>query len=370
MSLFIQWLPMFEVLFFNLLNVDLCSHRKYSLVQTIIGLLGFTAIFFAIFTALAQAFSFSQGEGRFAIFGFFYLVPFRLLYKEKAPILFVITCSGWSYTMGVLALTFQIVNILDPGNLLCILLVETFLFLLTIFPFSRILVPMYIFVLKHVDHIQTHWYRYLILNSALTFLLLFTLHRTFTMENGSVGKILVILLLLVTIYMSYFILYRVFLDVIKMDQLEKAALEDPLTRLGNRSLLWQDLHQLLEEGQSFSLLFMDLDRFKLINDQYGHLTGDRYLQHFANICSEMFQDSGKVYRFGGDEFVAIYNGSIPPELIQQLKACPQWDDGAPCPFNQVSTGVLHCRPPHSGVDQILQQVDQLMYQNKSRNQGR
>ena len=149
MSLFIQWLPMFEVLFFNLLNVDLCSHRKYSLVQTIIGLLGFTAIFFAIFTALAQAFSFSQGEGRFAVFGFFYLVPFRLLYKEKAPILFVITCSGWSYTMGVLALTFQIVNILDPGNLLCILLVETFLFLLTIFPFSRILVPMYIFVLKH-----------------------------------------------------------------------------------------------------------------------------------------------------------------------------------------------------------------------------
>ena len=80
-------------------------------VQTIIGLLGFTAIFFAIFTALAQAFSFSQGEGRFAVFGFFYLVPFRLLYKEKAPILFVITCSGWSYTMGVLALTFQIVNI-------------------------------------------------------------------------------------------------------------------------------------------------------------------------------------------------------------------------------------------------------------------
>lgn len=71
MSLFIQWLPMFEVLFFNLLNVDLCSHRKYSLVQTIIGLLGFTAIFFAIFTALAQAFSFSQGEGTLCCFRLF-----------------------------------------------------------------------------------------------------------------------------------------------------------------------------------------------------------------------------------------------------------------------------------------------------------
>ena len=48
MPLFLQWMPMFEVLFFNLLNLDLCSHRKYSLFQTIMGLLGFTAVFFII----------------------------------------------------------------------------------------------------------------------------------------------------------------------------------------------------------------------------------------------------------------------------------------------------------------------------------
>lgn len=113
---------------------------------------------------------------------------------------------------------------------------------------------------------------------------------------------------------------------------------------------------------------MDLDRFKQINDQYGHLVGDQYLQHFANICCQIFQNTGKVYRFGGDEFAAVYNGIIPQAIIRQLESCPQWDEGAPCPFNQVSTGVLHCRPPHSNVEQILQQVDQLMYQNKSRNQ--
>lgn len=77
------------------------------------------------------------------------------------------------------------------------------------------------FVLEHINYIQTHWYRYLVLNNTLTFFLLFTLHLTFGSENGSIEKVLVIALLLVAIYMFYFILYRVVLDVIKTNQLEK-----------------------------------------------------------------------------------------------------------------------------------------------------
>ena len=63
-----------------------------------------------------------------------------------------------------------------------------------------------------------------------------------------------------------------------MDRLEYASFHDPLTGLGNRSMLWEHLKQLLKENQTFSLLFIDLDRFKEINDKYGHLTGDWYLK--------------------------------------------------------------------------------------------
>lgn len=99
---------------------------------------------------------------------------------------------------------------------------------------------------------------------------------------------------------------------------------------------------------------MDLDHFKQINDQYGHLVGDQYLQHFANICRQIFQNTGTVYRFGGDEFVAVYSGIIPQSIIRQLEAYPQWEEGAPCPFNQLSTGILHCRALHSTAEEILQ----------------
>ena len=242
MPLFLQWMPMFEVLFFNLLNLDLCSHRKYSLFQTIMGLLGFTAVFFIIYTTFARAFSISQGEGRLAVFGFLYFVPFRLLYKEKTSILFIITCIGWTYTLGVLSLAVQIVSAVSPGNLFYVLMVENLLFFTTIFPFSRIRIPRYVFVLEHVNHIQAHWYRYLILDSTLAFLLLFTLHLTFSREAGSILKILVILLLLATIYISYFILCRVVLDVLKINQLEKAALWSLwIWTVSNRSMTSTDI---------------------------------------------------------------------------------------------------------------------------------
>ena len=100
------------------------------------------------------------------------------------------------------------------------------------------------------------------------------------------------------------------------------------------------------------------------------LIGDMYLKHFADIASEIFRDHGNVYRFGGDEFVAIYHGIIPQTTIDRLTECREWDKEAPCPFNQVSTGVLFCRPPHQSTEQILHQVDELMYQNKMKKHTR
>ena len=95
------------------------------------------------------------------------------------------------------------------------------------------------------------------------------------------------------------------------------------------------------------------------------MAGDQYLKQFAEISSAILQGAGRVYRFGGDEFVALCPGIIPEELHRQLRECPQWDPKAPCPFNHVSTGILVCQPPHVDAEEILQQVDRLMYQQKS-----
>ena len=123
LRLIIQWLPMFEVLFFNLLSLDFCAHRKYSALKTVLVYLGFTAVFFGAWVFISRLLSLDSGNGRFVIFGFLYLLPIRFLYKERTYLLFIILCTSWVYTLGVLMLTAQIANLVNPGNFIFVMAV-------------------------------------------------------------------------------------------------------------------------------------------------------------------------------------------------------------------------------------------------------
>ena len=360
----IQYLPTLELLFFNLFTMDRCCHRKHSFFKTFLTLFLFSAVFFYISYTFAEELSF-QGDGSLSLYGLVFLIPFRFLYKEKLPLLFIIACTCWVYTLGILSLSIQIAGMLEPGRWFFIWTIQNLLYLLTLVPFYKHLVPKYIFVIEHISLFDKRWYKYMVLNNCLSFLLLVVINWYFLKEETSFEKILILFLLLSIICVSYLILYQIVLDAIKINDLKQEVSHDPLTGLRNRAQLWTDLQSVSKTGQTFSVLFMDLDRFKLINDQYGHIAGDQYLKHFARISSDILRELGRVYRFGGDEFVAVCPGVIPQEIIGRLKECREWDSGAPCPFNQVSIGVLLCEPPHSGVEEILQRVDRLMYQNKT-----
>ena len=219
-------------------------------------------------------------------------------------------------------------------------------------------------MIRNLTAFDRKWYRYLAVSGVLGLLSLITVNMTLIPGDASLLKLVTLALLLVLIGTFYFILYRFIRDAVRISHLEHAALRDPLTGLGNRTQLWNCLNSLIEQNQTFSVLFMDLDRFKQINDQYGHVAGDQYLKHFAGILERIFKGRGASFRFGGDEFVALYYGLAPKSIIDRVKECREWDDNSPCPFNQVSVGVLNCSPPHMDVDQILQQVDHIMYQNK------
>lgn len=359
-----QYLPTLELLFFNLFTIDRCCHRKYSFLKTFLMLFLFSAVLFGISYTFAEELSF-QGDGSLSLYGLVFLIPFRYLYREKLPLLFIIVCTCWVYTLGILSLSIQIAGMLEPGRWFFIWTIQNLLYLLTLVPFYKHLVPKYIFVIEHISLFDKRWYKYMVLNNCLSFLLLVVINWYFLKEETSFEKILILFLLLSIICVSYLILYQIVLDAIKINDLKQEVSHDPLTGLRNRAQLWTDLQSVSKTEQTFSVLFMDLDRFKLINDQYGHIAGDQYLKHFARISSDILRELGRVYRFGGDEFVAVCPGVIPQEIIGRLKECREWDSGAPCLFNQVSIGVLLCEPPHSGVEEILQRVDRLMYQNKT-----
>jgi len=92
-------------------------------------------------------------------------------------------------------------------------------------------------------------------------------------------------------------------------QLESRALYDPLTGLYNRHHLFHQLEREVQrahrERSELSLIFIDLDGFKEINDGFGHLGGDRILAELARFLVESFRDTDYLCRFGGDEFVVI-----------------------------------------------------------------
>jgi diguanylate cyclase (GGDEF)-like protein/PAS domain S-box-containing protein len=89
-------------------------------------------------------------------------------------------------------------------------------------------------------------------------------------------------------------------------QLEHRALHDPLTELPNRALFWdrieQSLARIRRRGGQAAILFMDLDRFKDVNDSLGHTAGDRVLQEVADRLRSAVRDPDTVARLGGDEF--------------------------------------------------------------------
>ncbi|RPA59304.1 diguanylate cyclase [Shewanella frigidimarina] len=158
-------------------------------------------------------------------------------------------------------------------------------------------------------------------------------------------------------------------------QLHYIAGHDPLTELPNRALLFGRLQTSLglarREGSHLSLLFIDIDGFKHVNDSYGHLVGDKLLKNIAQRLRDCVRKSDTVGRFGGDEFVVVLNGIdsfdnvlvITENIRAQLEKTYQFDD-----LNlQLSPSIGVARYPENGDDeqQLLQYADQAMYRAKN-----
>ncbi|MGB0959114.1 MAG: GGDEF domain-containing protein [Halocynthiibacter sp.] len=101
---------------------------------------------------------------------------------------------------------------------------------------------------------------------------------------------------------------------------ENQALTDPLTGLHNRRGLDLMLQTYIDSGAPFSLMNLDLDFFKAVNDRYGHGAGDHVLRIVADVLSKETRAHDTVARVGGDEFVLVYRGVVDGAQLMQIAA--------------------------------------------------
>jgi diguanylate cyclase (GGDEF)-like protein/PAS domain S-box-containing protein len=162
----------------------------------------------------------------------------------------------------------------------------------------------------------------------------------------------------------------------KQQQLETLAHHDQLTGLPNRLYLAAHLPQAIENakaaGKSLAVLFLDLDRFKHVNDSRGHETGDKLLKTVAQRIRSTMRSQDVVVRMGGDEFVVIMKEVEGSQQVGEAAARINHALGAPMVVDgrtivtTVSIGVA--RYPEDGVDmgELLRHSDTAMYQAKDR----
>jgi diguanylate cyclase (GGDEF)-like protein/PAS domain S-box-containing protein len=158
-------------------------------------------------------------------------------------------------------------------------------------------------------------------------------------------------------------------------KLEHIAHYDPLTNLPNRVLLadrlQQAMHQVQRHGQQLAVVFLDLDGFKAINDNFGHKAGDQLLMNVALSMKEALRETDTLARLGGDEFVAVLTDL--PDIETSIPMLNRLLSAAAKPLQiadfvlEVSASLGATSYPQTDeidADQLLRQADQAMYQAK------
>ncbi|MDT8437613.1 MAG: GGDEF domain-containing protein [Wenzhouxiangellaceae bacterium] len=155
-------------------------------------------------------------------------------------------------------------------------------------------------------------------------------------------------------------------------ELEHLALNDPLTRSGNRRALRQAMNETAARNRPVSLLLLDIDHFKQLNDRHGHDLGDRLLLRFADLLRRHVRAVDDVFRFGGEEFIVLLH-DLPPDAAEhaaeRLHVATSGAlevDGAPVHY---SAGLAH-RGRSEHWNHWLRRADDAMYRAKQAGRNR
>lgn len=159
-------------------------------------------------------------------------------------------------------------------------------------------------------------------------------------------------------------------------ELYNFSVTDPLTGLFHfgyaRERINEEIQRCRREGGNFAIVFLDMDRFKEVNDRYGHQAGDNVVRHIAQVMQSTLRQGDMLSRYGGDEFLVLLPGAALENaeqtlerLIQAVGNSPYNMNGAPIRLG-ISGGAAEYPGEGQSLEQLLHIADQKMYREKNR----
>jgi len=169
-------------------------------------------------------------------------------------------------------------------------------------------------------------------------------------------------------------IYGAYKDIteLKNQQLEinNLAFYDVVTKLPNRVALSDTVIKLINSLKEFTMFFVDLDNFKIINDSFGHAIGDKLLILVGQRITSMKKNEYTTFRLGGDEFIIIYEGSKDKNAIENIASKILCEISEPYNIDDkyfyinASMGIVSCPENGKEFNELLKNADTAMYKSK------
>ena len=156
-------------------------------------------------------------------------------------------------------------------------------------------------------------------------------------------------------------------------RIEEIAILDPLTSIPNRrhmlTMLASEKERLRRGGTPFTIALIDLDRFKQVNDVYGHGRGDTVLRRFADLATAEIRENDVIARWGGEEFLLLAPNTgdegmrvLLERIRTRLRATAY--DGLPADFNVTVSVGMACAIAGESIERLVERADQALYRAK------
>lgn len=364
MDFIYQMICVLEVIVVNMYLFGNNVKRRYSMKIILPTLVLYTLILIPFGVVIIKGLGiYGDGNALFTLFGFFYLLPVHFLFEGKLSRHFYSICFCWIYTLLISSLAIQFGFILERyGRFLMTMIASTSLYLLSFYFVMKFVKNYYMPLLKcQEETVQGYLNR----SCLVWFLTILVLNLHFIYDNSYL-KIVTMIIIGMNVLLNYQLMFEVLQRGSRIGSLSTQVVRDTLTSIGNRLAFNWVYSRKTKDESSFTLVYMDLDNFKDVNDTYGHSTGDEYLKEFAMQISEIAGEEN-VFRISGDEFALFVNNENLDTVLVQIQHIRFMLEPKKVTFYGVSYGYATYPSDGLSIRSLFDAADKHMYTMKQFN---